>query len=361
MGGSDKTEKPTPRKVQKAREQGQVAKSTDFNAALVLGSVSAVILMMGSYLYGNFYSMLVGTFADLDQYAKAPMTVNSLSYIIYGTINSIFWMLLPVLAVVTVVAIFSNLIQVKPLFSPQAVQPKFEKLNPINGFKRLFSKRSVVEVLKGSAKIAVIAWLAYSIINNHFQALLASQSMDIQVVWFHVLGIIGEIAAWSCVAFFIIGVIDWRYQAWQLEEQLKMTKQEVKDERKSQEGDPMVKGRMRQMGMQFIKKRQLAAVATADVVITNPTHFAIAIKYDPDVAPAPMVVAKGVDHFALKIREAAKENKVPMVENKPLARSLYKAVDVDQMITPELFVAVAEVMAFIFSKNKGRKLKRKSK
>ena len=156
--------------------------------------------------------------------------------------------------------------------------------------------------------------------------------------------------------FFIMGLVDWRYQAWELEKQLRMSRQDIKDERKNQEGDPMMKQRMRQMGIQISKNKQLASVPTADVVITNPTHFAIALRYDPDVAPAPMVVAKGQDHFALKIKEVAKENNVMTIENRPLARALYAACEVDAMIPPDLFIAVAEVLAYVFAKNKGRRL-----
>lgn len=359
--GSDKTEKPTPRKIAKAREQGQVAKSNDFNSALVLIAASGVLMTMGTYLYGNLYSMLMHTLANLPKYAKTPLTVNSLTYIINGVINTVLWTLMPIFMTVSVAAIFSNLIQVRPMFSFNAIMPKFEKLNFITGLPKLFSKRSVVEVIKGIIKMVIVGWIGYNIISNHLNELLATQSADIKVVWLFIFGVVGEIAAWCCGAFFIIGIADWWYQAWSLEQQLMMTKQEIKDEHKSQEGDPMVKSRMRQMGMKLVMQQQLAAVPTADVVVTNPTHFAIAIKYDPDVAPAPMVVAKGVDHFALKIREAAKEAGVPMIENKPLARSLYKSVDVDQMIPPDLFVAVAEIMAYVFSRNKGRKLKRKKK
>jgi len=179
--------------------------------------------------------------------------------------------------------------------------------------------------------------------------------------WGVVTNVIGMISLWAVSAFFVLGLADYIYQRYELEKQLRMSRQEVKDERKNQEGDPMIKNKVRQMGVQISRNKQLAQVPTADVVITNPTHFAIALKYDPDRAPAPIVIAKGADHFALKIKELAKEAGIPTVENKPLARSLYKMADVDNMIPPELFVAVAEVLAFVFSKNKGRHMRKRLK
>lgn len=360
-GASDKTEKPTPRKIQQAREQGQVAKSNDLNSAFVLIAATGILLSLGSYVYTNLHSMMIGTLMDLARYAKAPMTIPSVSSIVNSVAASIFWTLLPILLTVPLVAIMSNLMQVKPLFSIKAIQPKPDKINPLNGFKRVWSMRSVVEVVKAIIKMTVISWVGYNVISGHLGELMATQTLDVATAFSSILNVVAQIAIWSCAAFLVIGIIDWRYQAWELEKQLRMSKQEIKDERKSQDGDPMIKNRIRQMGAQLARSRQLAAVPTADVIITNPTHFAIAIKYDPDLAPAPVVVAKGMDHFAAKIREVAKANNVPMVENKPLARSLYKMAEVDAMIPPDLFVAVAEIMAYVFSKNKGRHLKRAKK
>lgn len=359
-GSSDKTEKPTPRRIQQARENGQVAKSQDFNSAMVLGAATSIMLFMGGYLYTNFHTMMVGALSRLAEYGRVPMTVASLAAIIQSLVTSIFWILIPMLIAIVTIGIFSNLVQVRPLFALKAIQPKFDKINPLNGFKRLFSTRSLVEVGKAILKMTVIGGCGYAIIQANLPMLMGTISTtSVNTAWSSVLGVMGQIAWWSIACFFVLGVIDWRYQAWELEKQLRMSKQDIKDERKNQEGDPMIKSRIRQMGSQMVKKRQLAAVATADVIITNPTHFAVALKYDPDKAPAPMVVAKGLDHFALKIREVAKENGVPIVENKPLARSLHKLVEVDSMIAPELFVAVAEVLAVVFAKNKGRKIKRK--
>lgn len=356
-----KTEKPTPKRIQDARKKGQVAKSSDFNAAIVLLAATGAMAYVGPYAFSNLYGMMQHVFGTVIKSPQAlqaftPTTFNS---ILISTVQSITWLLVPFLLCVMVAGSLANLAQVKPLLALEAVHPKLDKINPVNGFKRLFSMRSIVEVLKALIKMSVIGTCGTLIIQKHLPTLLGLGTMEPPVAWQGVLSVLGELAGWCCALFLIMGMIDWRYQAWELEKQLRMSKQDIKDEHKNQEGDPMMKSRIRQMGAKMARTRQLAAVPTADVVITNPTHYAIALKYDPDVAPAPMVVAKGKDLFAQKIKEVAKENSVPMVENKPLARALYPIVEVDAMIPPQLFVAVAEVLAYVFAKNKGRKLSRR--
>jgi flagellar biosynthesis protein FlhB len=354
----DKTEKPTAKRLQDAREKGQVAKSQDFNGAIVLIAATGSMAFVGPYTITTLFGQMQYTFGKLlsSPMALQPLTMVNFNSLMSNTIQAMVWLMLPFLLTVMILGALSNLVQVKPLFTMQAIHPKLDKINPINGFKRFWSTRSLVEVLKALVKMSIIGVCGTVIIQNHLPELMAVGSVEVPVAWGTVLKVVAEIAQWCCVLFFITGMIDWRYQAWELEKQLKMSRQDIKDERRNSEGDPMMKGRVRQMGVKMAKTRQLAAVPTADVVITNPTHYAIAIKYDPDIAPAPVVVAKGKDLFAQKIKEIAKESKVPMVENKPLARSLYPVVEVEAMIPPDLFVAVAEVLAYVFSKNKGRRL-----
>lgn len=354
---ANKTEKPTQKRIDDARKEGQVAKSQDFNGAMVLITASAMMLLMGKYTFTNLFSVMATMFDDMNRYSQQVMTLNSVVNIVGGVVRTILWTLMPFLVPVFLVAIFSNLVQVKPLFSPKAIQPKLDKINPVNGFKRIWSMRSIVEVLKAFVKMGIIGGCAFLIINAHLDQLMGLTSVDIQTAWGTVLKVGALIAMWSSVLFFILGVIDWRYQAYELEKQLRMSKQDIKDERKNQEGDPQMKGRIRQMGIKIAQNKQLAEVPTADVIITNPTHYSIAIKYDPDIAPAPRVVAKGVDHFAMKIREVATEHGVPMIENRPVAQTLYKMAEAGSMIPPDLFVAVAEILAVVFSKQKGRKIK----
>lgn len=355
---SEKTEKPTAKRMQDAREKGQVAKSQDFNGAIVLIAATGAMAYVGPYTLTTLYGQMQYTFGQLlsSPLARQPLTSQKFNSLMADTIQSMVWLMLPFLLTVMVLGVLSNLVQVRPLFTMQAIFPKLDKINPINGFKRLWSMRSIVEVVKAIVKMTIIGATGTIIIQNHREELMGLGGLDVPVAWMAILKVIGEIAQWSCVLFFISGLIDWRYQAWELEKQLRMSRQDIKDERKNSDGDPMMKGRVRQMGVKMAKTRQLASVPTADVVITNPTHYAIALKYDPDIAPAPVVVAKGKDIFAQKIKEIAKEHKVPMVENKPLARSLYPVVEVDAMIPPDLFIAVAEVLAYVFAKNKGRRL-----
>lgn len=355
---SEKTEKPTEKKLQDAREKGQVSKSQDLNGALVLMAAAGSFVFAGPYLISNIYAQLQHTFQKL---LISPLSLRQFNIVqfnglVAGTIQSMVLLMLPVLLSVMILGILSNVMQVKPMIAVQAIAPKLDKINPINGFKRFWSTRSLVEVLKAIVKMSIIGTCGTLIINNHLSELMALNTVDVPVAWITIVGVLGDIAKWSCVLFLIAGIADWRYQAWEFEKQMRMSRQDIKDERRNAEGDPMLKSRIRQTGAKMAKTRQLAAVPMADVVVTNPTHYAIALKYDPDLAPAPMVVAKGKDLFAQKIKEVAKENKVPMVENKALARSLYPVVEVDAMVPPELFVAVAEVLAYVFSKNKGRRL-----
>lgn len=358
MAHDSKTEKPTPKRIQDARQKGQVAKSSDFNSAIVLIAATGAMGFVGPYTLNNLYSMMQYTFESVlrSPAALRPMNDTAFNTLMDSAIYAMVGLLMPLLLTVMVLGVLSNVLQVRPLFAIQALAPKLDKINPLNGFKRFWSTRSLVELGKAFVKMGIIGGSGLIIMNNHMQELMGLGGLEVPVAWGTVLGIMGEIAAWACVLFFVMGLIDWRYQAWELEKQLRMTRQEVKDEHRNQEGDPMIKNRIRQMGIKMAKTRQLAAVPTADVVITNPTHYAIALKYDPDVAPAPIVVAKGKDLFAQKIKAVAKENGVPMVENKPLARALYPVVEPDAMVPPDLFVAVAEVLAYVYSRNKGRKL-----
>jgi flagellar biosynthetic protein FlhB len=355
---SEKTEKPTAKRYEDAREKGQVAKSADFNGAVALMAAAWGMSYVGPYTISNLYGQMKFTFGNLlsSPMALKPMTTDSFNALMSSTAQSMVWLMMPLMGTVAVAGVLSNLIQVKPMFSVQAIFPKLDKINPLNGFKRFWSTRSIVEVIKALVKMGIIGGIGSLIIHNHLQELMTLGAMEVPVAWMAIVKVVGEIAQWSCILFLIAGIIDWRYQAWEFEKQLRMSRQDIKDERRNSDGDPMMKGRIRQMGIKMAKTRQLAQVPTADVVITNPTHYAIALKYDPDIAPAPVVVAKGKDLFAQKIKEVARENNVPMVENKPLARSLYPVVELEAMIPPELFVAVAEVLAYVFSTNKGRRL-----
>ncbi len=354
MPSDEKTEKPTPRRLSQAREHGQVAKSTDLNSALVMGAIAMVMMIYGSYFFQSMLRVGVELLRHQLRINK-PMTIIGFQTLF----NDMLWHTLilmgPFLGATAVMAVVANIAQIKFLWTLHPLKPSWEKVNLMKGFKRLFSQKSLVELLKGLVKMAIIGGCAYGIIHSQERHLFAMSQMNFFQAW----QLIGQIAFQLCVttaiALLFLGIADWWYQHHQLMKQLRMTRQEVKDEIKNNEGNPQIKQKIRSTGQAMVRRRMLKAVPNADVVVTNPTHFAVAIQYDPDEAPAPLLIAKGADELAFRIRELAKESGVPIVENKPLARSMYAMVEVGQMIPPELFIAVAEVLAFVFRKNRGRR------
>ncbi|MBY0405994.1 MAG: EscU/YscU/HrcU family type III secretion system export apparatus switch protein, partial [Cyanobacteria bacterium] len=315
---------------------------------------ATALMLFGSFgpdTISKLYAVAQHEFSTL---STKPLTQSLFISLLTNVLEIIIFICLPFFMGTTIIGIISNLLQVQPLLTFEPLKPNFDKLNPINGAKRFFSLRAVMELVKALAKTIAVAWTGYSIVSNHMKDLLILNHSDVYSAWGVILGVISEMAVWTCILMIIMGGLDFIYQKYEYTKSLKMSKQEIKEERKEQDIDPTIKGRIRQMGREFTKRKQLAAVPKADVIITNPTHFAVAIQYDPDVSPAPRVIAKGEDDFAFQIREVAKANKVPIVENKPLARTLYAMVEVEAMIPPELFVAVAEVLAYVFKRNKGR-------
>lgn len=349
--GGEKTEEPTAKKLEDARKEGQVAKSKEVsNAATLL----ALFLMM-SWMIGYFGSNFLGVFNMI--YSQIPdYVVFYEGNVPYATINTsiknamleLLLILLPVLLVGFAISFVSNVIQVgwKPTAKP--MQPKFNKLNPLNGFKRLFSKDSVVELIKSLLKIGVILIMVYSYLKNNQDKLFIVFGLS-TVDAIAMLGkMIVTLGIRISVAYAAVAALDFLYQKWKFRDDMKMTKQEVKDEYKNMEGDPQIKGKQRQRMQEASRRRMMQQLPQADVVITNPTHYAVAIKYDPDKYDAPYVVAKGADYLAARIKEIARENNIEIVENKPLARMLYANVDIGQIVPQELYQAVAEVLAFVY-------------
>ena len=256
--------------------------------------------------------------------------------------------LLPILLIGFAVAFISDLFQVKLRPTTKPLQPKFSKLNPLNGFKKIFSAQSLVELVKSIAKILLIALVSYSYIKDKGALLYALYDMSMM----QAVNLIGEtvidLGIRISAIYMIIAGADFMYQKYKFKNDMKMTKQEVKEEYKNAEGDPEIKGKIKARMREASQRRMMQAIPKADVVITNPTHYAVAIQYDTEVAPAPIVVAKGSDYLAQKIKEIARENNIEIVEDKPLARMLYANVDVDKQIPPELYQAVAEVLAMVY-------------
>lgn len=354
MSTEDKTEEATPRKREKERKKGNIAKSQDLNSALMLCAAVGLCLILSPYFFRKLQAIMRYTFTNLQTDITRDSMVDLIRYyaISFGEIVFPFAILLFFLT------IFLLWTQVGPLFSMERLKPKFDKLSPaaiLNNAKKQLNPaelRNIVEFVKSLLKMACVFAAGYSVImarkDDLFGLLGASPATGLAVIG----SILVQMVLAICIMLLVIGFIDKKYQTYEYEKSIKMTKKEVKDEYKDSEGNPEVKSKIKGIQMKFARQRMMAAVPQADVVVTNPTHFAVAIKYDKASSLAPIVVAKGVDYVAFKIREIAENNNVPIYENRPLARSLYRLVPVNGMIPAELYVAVAEVFAWVYNRNK---------
>lgn len=350
--GGEKTEPATAKKLKEARDDGKVAKSRELNSALDLIVLFLVLKIFVSYVGNNLISVFTYVYKMIPDFLRnnsAEMTsksVTALFNVIFGISAKI---VLPFFAFGFIVAILINIVQVGWKVTTKPLQPKADKFNPINGFKRMFSKDSLFELLKSIAKILVIIYVAYTSIKDKADNIFLLYDIPLMQAVILCGTIIIDAGFKISMVYLVIGLLDFAYQKHKFNEDMKMTKQEVKDEYKNTEGNPEIKGRQKQRMREASQRRMMQDVPKADVVITNPTHLAVAIKYDAETAKAPVVLAKGEDYVAMKIREAAKENQIEIVENKPLARMLYANVDIGQEIPPELYQAVAEVLAMVYN------------
>lgn len=354
-GGADKTEKATPKKKADARKKGQVFQSREVSASLILVIMIVTIKALGSTLYGQITHYIKKTFTE---YIKMTDTFD-ISIVAKLYIDGILVLaktVLPLLLVAVLAAFIVGYVQVGFLFTFETLKPQGNRINPLSGFKRIFSMRSLVELAKSLIKIVIVGWVSYSYLKSKTDEVITLMSADL----LDILSFIGSatftVALRIAIAMIILGFLDFLYQKFDYEKNLKMTKQEVKDEYKQTEGNPEIKGKIKQKQRQMSMRRMMQDIPKADVVITNPTHFAVAIKYDAQKASAPIVVAKGQDYIALRIRQVATDNKVQIVENKPLARTLYSTVEIGEAIPPELYQAVAEILAFVYKLKNGSKI-----
>ncbi len=342
----DKTEAPTPRRIQEAREKGQVSKSMDLVAA---AGLLAGLLVLNSYGESILRGLMDLMASSLQLDHAATGGAQALDETWRMALRNLSFILLPVFLILFVVSVVINIVQVGFVFSGQPMAFSLDKINPLNGFQRLFSGRTAVRMAMSLAKVAIIALVAYITIRNFLPELvgLASGMEYVQVIHkasqlVFLLGI--RLAA----VLLILALLDFGYQKFQMHQDLRMTKEEVKEELKRMEGDPLMRQRRRNVARQMAMHRMSQAVPKADVVITNPTELAIALQYDHSSMHAPKVVAKGAGYIAKRIREIAIENGVPILERKPLARALYKACEIGDYIPAELYKAVAEVLAYVF-------------
>ena len=350
--GGEKTEPATQKKLSDARKEGQVAKSKELVQSFSLLALFLVLKLWSGTLGNNFingFRLNYSRMKEMTTLVGGDISVKDFCRLLNGNITRMALMVAPVFASAVLIAFILDIWQVKWKPTTKPLKPKLSKLNPIKGFKRFFSKSKLVELLKSLVKLVLIGYLAYSTIKGEMGLLFALFDMDLVTA----IGAIGNIAINLGIKvsalYIVIGFADYGYQKWKFAEDMKMTKQEVKDEWKNAEGDPKIKGKQRQRMMEASRRRMMQAVPSADVVITNPTHFAVAIKYDATIFDAPYVVAKGEDFLAARIKEKAEEAGVDIVENKPLARMLYYNVDLGSPIPPELYQTVAEILAAIYN------------
>lgn len=351
--GGDKTEEATPKKLSDARKEGQVAKSQEISTAFMLLAMFVMLKIFIGFIGRRFLKNFHEIYSLFDVYSEGDFTTNIASSFLRKGLLEVLIIGLPLFAAAVMVAFIVNIAQVKWQVTTKPLKPKFDKFNPIKGMKRIFSKDKIFELVKSVVKIALIFYIAYSELRKKAGAVVLLYDFSLNQAIRFIGDFILNLGIKMSAFYLIIGVTDYIYQKIKFKRDLRMTKQEVKDEYKQQEGDPQVKGKIKSKMREVSQRRMMQKLPEADVVITNPTHFACAIKYDKEEAQAPVLIAKGADFLAQKIKDAAKENDIPIVENKPLARMLYYNVDLDSEIPRELYQMVAEVLAYVYQLKNG--------
>lgn len=350
--GQEKTEQPSSKKLEDARKKGMVAKSVEVNSLLIVVTGLVTIFLLQSYIGQQMSSFTINIFNSLD---VLPKRISLLPNMAFDWFMFFFSVLAPVMTAIVIVSLASNIAQVGFKISPEALRPKFSKLNPGKGIKRIFSSRSVVEIVKTLLKFFVISFFTYLILSDLIIAAAYLDNLNPSEIIIFMLDNAFSLLWKIALLYAVIAAIDFTYQRYKFRKDMMMTKQEVKEEMKQLEGDPTVKGRIRKMQMQAAQQRMMANLPTADVVITNPTHYAVALKYDMTKDSAPEVIAKGVDLLAQRIKKVAAEHNIPLHEDRELARALYKLCDVGDKIPPSLFKAVAQVLAYVYNLKKNKK------
>lgn len=347
--GGEKTEEATPKKREESRKEGSVAKSKELVTGISLFALFLTLRYAIKYVGTRLVEIFPKYWVHIESLARDGVTLQIVTAVMQEILKDVLLIVAPFLLVGFVVAFLANKIQFKWLVTMKPMQPKLSKLNPISGIKRIFSGRALFELLKSVVEVALIGYMAYTVLKKHLSDLFLLYDMSVEQSIEMLGSIVWELGLRISIVMIIVGLVDFIYQRYKHNEDLKMTKQEVKDEYKNTEGDPQIKGQQKQRMRQASQRRMMNNVPEADVVITNPTHFAVALKYDANEHTAPVVTAKGSDFLAQKIKDVARENHVEIVEDKPLARMLYYNVELDQEIPPELYKAVADILAYVYN------------
>lgn len=346
----EKTEKATPKKRQDTRKKGQVAKSQELSGSIVLLASFLSLLMFGGFIKEHLVELFKDVFVNR---LNTSISIGNVMSMAMQYVVQIMILLAPLFITTIVVALVANLAQVGFMLTGENLKPKFSKINPIKGFKNIFSVRSLVEFLKSIFKITIIGLLVYQTLSGALPQIGKLSEMNIEKTFHFVGSLTMNLGLKIGAALFAMSILDFLYQRYEFEKSIKMSKQDIKDEYKKMEGDPLIKGKIRERQRRMAMQRMMQEVPKADVVITNPTHFAVALKYEGSEMEAPQIVAKGQDFVALRIKEIAKENGVITMENKPLARALFQRGEIGDSIPADLFQAVAEVLAYVY-KLKGK-------
>lgn len=346
--GGEKTEEATTKKLDDARKEGKVAKSKDVPIATSLLSIFLALKIGGKYLYNSLLQIYYFAFSSFEKYTSDEFTANTAMDILRFAIIRIMFIAGPFILIILVIVTISNSLQAKWKVTGKPLKPKFSNINPISGFKKLFSKDKLFELIKSIAKIAVLSYVVISSLVSNDGLITELYRVDLMSAIGVICDIVILLGIKISAIFLIIAAVDFVYQKMKFKKDMRMSKQEVKDEYKNSEGDPQVKSQIKSKMMAASQRRMMQKLPEADVVITNPTHLAVALRYKRDIDDAPVVIAKGADFLAEKIKAAARENDIEIVENKPLARMLYFNVDLDSPIPQELYQMVAEVLAFVY-------------
>ncbi len=349
----EKTEEPTAKKRSQARDEGQVAKSAEVATAFLLIAVFFTLKSLIGYMLSNVYDIMYDTFNTIKNYEELYSIPNLMNFFT-NIIIMITITILPILLISAFMGFIANYIQVGWHPTTKPLMPKFSKLNPLSGFKRIFSPNAIMELFKSVTKFIIIVIVTYNVLKDKIPVVMQLTTYELNTAVLIVGDNIIQLGLTIGSVFLAIALIDYIYQKRKLTKDLRMTKQEIKEEYKSVEGNPQIKGQIKQKMREASMRRMMNDVPTADVIITNPTHYAVCLKYVPGENNVPIVVAKGVDHMAKRIKDIGREHSIEIVENKPLARALYATVDIGGQIPEELYQSVAEILAYVFRlKNKG--------
>ncbi|MCS7278851.1 MAG: flagellar biosynthesis protein FlhB [Thermodesulfobacteriaceae bacterium] len=348
----EKTEQPTPRRREEARRRGQIVRSRELSSVAIIASATFVFFLLSSFLFYQFYFIFYHSFNSFN----LEINLNNLIYLFKSLFSLVAKIIIPLFIIVSLAAILIYLLQSGGgVLATEVIRFDFDRINPVEGFKRMFSLVSLFELLKALLKLLIIIGVVYLIVSKNFENILKLFGADVKYISFSIKVFTKDLIFKFLVVLAILAILDWLYNWWDVERKLKLTRQELKEEIKQTEGDPRVKARIRQKQIELSRRRMLAEVRRADVVITNPEHYAVALRYEVKTMPAPQVIAKGKDFLALKIKEIAQENKIPIYEDPPLARLLYEKVELGAYIPEELYQVIAKILAYVY-KLKGKKL-----